>query len=355
MIIGLHKGLVFFLQVVVVLILCNQEIGDASAEINYQYVKDSLGDNPGYGQETTGKGPVHQPMAYGLAAWAASNRGDEKLARYAADWLVESVNPEKPGWGLGWEWDAFADGTVNPPETVYGITTAIVVEGLVGAFKITNDIRYMDAAKKALNYYVKFRSASTGHFYYSDQPSDAAYTLPNITAMLMAQYACIGSRYNDELFLKVARDAYGALKNDSIKVGNFLKWNYATGYKKNRDNDLVHSAYIVYGIYKYEKCVDDNSALGSLAMEYLNGFVSDDVSEFHIDSSQYKESVKARSWGVGMLLYMLSLSKDNDLFDVVRGRLLEYEYEPMFFSYRRGDRLHVPRSVAHILLGLSLK
>lgn len=65
------------------------------------------------------------PHAYASAAWASGlldGWGTAETSR----WLAEVADRELPegGWGLGFATDAFSDGTLNPADTLYTVTTA---------------------------------------------------------------------------------------------------------------------------------------------------------------------------------------------------------------------------------------
>ena len=246
------------------------------------------------------------------------------------------------------------NGFINPADTVYGITTAVAVDGLLSIFCVTQDDKYLEVAQAALNYYSQFQCVDSGHILYSDQPADSSYRVPNITSMLMGQYARLGRILKNKNYQKIAAKAYRAMVRDSIRVGNCLKFKYARGLNTERENDLVHASYIVYGIYLYEQNTEAHNSLTSDSARHLFGFVGDDVYEFNNEEKSYPRSIKARSWGVGMLLYILSILNEKKLFEKVLDYLPLYEYENLRFSYRRGDELHCPRVVSHILLGLSL-
>ncbi len=322
--------------------------------ISYEYVLSSLEPDFGYGLETTGIGPIHQPMAYALVASAAANRGDEKSARQAADWLVININPERAGWGLGWDWDAFSNGTINPANTVYGITTALAVDGLVNTYCLTKESQYLEVATQALEYYSQFQSLPTGHISYSNQPADSTYVVPNITAMLMGQYARVGQMTMNQRFIEVAQIAYQAMLKDAVREKGALKYIYAYGVANVRENDLVHTAYITYGLYLYEKYMTSHQSLTSCSVRHLTGFIGDDVYEYNTDRSSKIGDRKARGWGIGMALFLASLLNEKELFQEIFSYLKYYEFDNQRFSYLRGDRLHSPRVVAHVLLGLSL-
>lgn len=322
--------------------------------LDYDYIRRSLSSDPGYGLETDGRGPIHQPMAYGLVAWACANRGDKAGARQSADWLVDNLHEDAPGWGLGWEWDAFQDGTTNSAETVYGITTAISIEGLLRTYLLTKDERYLDAVISVMDYYSQFQCPTNGFFYYSDQPHDFGYEVPNITAMLMAQYCTLGAILNSSRYKSIADFAYDAMVRTAIKNDNYVYWRYIVGVKNERNNDLVHAGYIAYGIYIYEAYRDKHQFMADRAIAYLEGFVDDDIYLFHQKGVAEKNSKRSNSWGVGMLLYIQSIVKDKDNFMRTLSFLNAWLYDDYHFSRYPDDGHHSPRDVAHLLLGLSL-
>ena len=67
---------------------------------------------------------IPHAMAFAMIASASARLHDERICKIAADWLVEHATP---GWGLGYKWDAFNDGSINPTETIYGVTVALGV------------------------------------------------------------------------------------------------------------------------------------------------------------------------------------------------------------------------------------
>ena len=109
----------------------------------------------GCGYDAYAKTIIPHAMAFGLLASVGAKIHHERLMRTSADWLVMngSLGKGKSGWGLGFSWDAFNDDSINPPETVYGITTAIAVAGLLDAYEVTRDPVYAGTAAAALDYY----------------------------------------------------------------------------------------------------------------------------------------------------------------------------------------------------------
>ncbi len=93
-------------------------------------------DHQGLGIENWTSGTEEQPMTYGLILSAEAARyrrtGEaeaERRVSKAMAWLLDNHDLDldgKPGWGLPQPWDAFQDGSTNPVNQPYTITTAIV-------------------------------------------------------------------------------------------------------------------------------------------------------------------------------------------------------------------------------------
>ncbi|MFW5980281.1 MAG: hypothetical protein ACOCQ2_02850, partial [Halanaerobiales bacterium] len=105
-------------------------------------------DQQGLGLEPVFKksGLTNQAMSYSLILSAEIlhyqyQKNDESIRRIkkASYWLLnnsDTNNDGYPGWGLPQPWDAFADGSVNPPHHPYTITTAFVLESLLSSLSI---------------------------------------------------------------------------------------------------------------------------------------------------------------------------------------------------------------------------
>jgi len=248
----------------------------------------------------------------------------------------------------------------NPADTLYGVTIAIAVDGLYRTYQLTGDERYLDAAVKSLSDYSHEHSAHTNeaiYFHYSDQPADYGYRVANITAMLMAQYAKVGAATQNSEFITLADKAYKSLMIDSLSNEKTLSWHYLGNSPKPRGNDLIHAAFIVYGLHLYvetkPKTPEIERILNQAAL-YLEGFVLEEkVYEFHRAEKPLYKNPRARSWAVGMLMFAAKQIGNNDLAKRTAAVISEYEFSPGKFSYRHGDQLHSPRAVAFLLLGVA--
>lgn len=309
----------------------------------------------GYGLESTGKAALDMPMAYATIAMAAAVHGDEATACAAADWLCSnSSSATKTGWGLNWAWDAFKKGLINPADTLYGVTTAIAVDGLLRAYELTGKQCYLDTAVKALNDYAVQHTefADGAYFHYSDFAADSQFRVPNITAMLMPQYAMLGSIMNKPELTNMADQAYRGLMADVVSTEKGLSWPYCSNATKLRENDLIHACFIVYGLYRYFQINGGGEVLLEQAARYLDGFIVEDkVWEFHTAGRPLSKNVRARSWAVGMLMFVGKLLGRADWVSCGQAVLPDYEFAPGQFSFHFGDEMHSPRAVAFLLLG----
>src|ERR1700743_1034684 len=105
-------------------------------------------DDQGRGKEKVFPTIEEQPMTYGLVLSAESlpfhaTKVEEsrRRIRKAARWLLDNQDLDrdgKPGWGLPQAWDAFSDGTVDPTNQPFTITTAIVLNGLMDSLALND-------------------------------------------------------------------------------------------------------------------------------------------------------------------------------------------------------------------------
>ena len=156
-------------------------------------------------------------MTHALVLASATLVGDDETAESMIRELRDSQMPN--GWGMPWEWDAFADGSVNPTTTAYGITTALALHALLDA-AVTNHTDQEVAA-----YWAERLD------WYSDQPTDAVWT-PNVAAMLAAAVARFGH-------FEEAQAVF-----DRLAVARFA-WPYSA--RQDTANDLSHYVYILWG------------------------------------------------------------------------------------------------------------
>jgi hypothetical protein len=123
----------------------------------------------------------------------------------------------RTGWGMPWAWDAFGDGSVNPPETAYAITTALAIHALLDAGQPV-DRGIAEHWRSRLDWY-------------SDRPSDAVWT-PNTAAALASALARLG-------YVEEAQAVFDRLAEDRR-----FTWTYSERHEIV--NDLSHYVYILW-------------------------------------------------------------------------------------------------------------
>ncbi|MHB2266548.1 hypothetical protein [Aliihoeflea sp. PC F10.4] len=285
-------------------------------EANYVRLSASLDpEYPGRGREA-GVDDRDEAMAYASIATAASIVGDRELAITAADWLVSDAEKGdgRVGWGLSHAWDAFQDGTVNPADTIYGITQGFAVKGLLAVYELTGDELYADTARKALDYYLSAAGEYVEDglvFRYSDQQADRPFEVYNIGAYLAPQYRKAADLLGSSHYESVAALTIQSLaaKTQRLPSGAAF-WNYGD-YNPNQFNDATHAGFFLYGMSAGgapEGLVEGVSA-------YLLEFETPDGHDFfhphHLPVS-YDESPQGNAWSLGAMMFALCNSGDRD-------------------------------------------
>lgn len=342
---------------------------------------------PGKGIESVFPGTSHQPMTYGLvlsaesAVYAATgNPASRRRARSCVEWLSSNDDLDGdglPGWGLPHASDAFSDGSVNPPNHPYCITTAIVMNGLADALSAPGllDEREAAASRKLLkrtalhwcgNGWSTFRSG--GYFWYSPAPVDRHFT-HNAVAMMTGVLAKLANpgfhlfgTSERKLVMDKADQAAWAILNTAKLHGEYPYWPYAIYYDpklKPKPNDLLHHSYIIWGLemYRmngglYSPAWTEEANIGSLT-SFVGGSALFEYPAF--ERIQGRKQVLARLWGSGMALVTQAQFGDSRL----ASRYLELIVSqhgpiPQLQAFPSAPRLgFYPRHAAHLLWGIS--
>lgn len=329
----------------------NKNNGYDAYEVAMQFDKE----HPGRGLDLYTDNVQDHAMAYGLYASTAAMLGMEEEARKSAEWLVDNAEHQSAyGWGLPYAWDAFQDGSVNPVDTVYGITTAIAVRGLLDSYVKFGGKELAESAMVALDYYSDHftTTAQGGYFWYSDQSQDEKDT-HNVSSMLLGQYARAGSLFSRDDYLEISRAAFTHLWEHRIDTEFGIKWHYSD--YADTPNDAVHAAYIVQGIIDYSKYSGEIIETSEL-VKYLQGFIhSGGASEFnkHEHISEALLEQPARGWGVGMLIYTFADVGEGSYAEKAERSLTDYEFSANKFSVMPNEETFTPRTQAHISFGLA--
>ena len=358
--------------------------------------------------EAQGKGPdpgfegeKHQSEAYGLLLAAEARRyaaqptrrGRERVRR-ALRWLIAHPDLDGDGlvgWGLPDAWDAFSDGSENPPHHPYTISMALIAEGLLDALEADRKHRELLGSRTVRVTKQLLRSGwrrwatqvwtatpEGGYFWYSPAPADD-YFVPNVSAM----WAGVGARLTHEPWVQQRRRLLSGIKARtqaaaasiiaSVDLRRDLPyWNYVEGsHDLNRDdpNDLVHHVYILWGM---ERARDAGLAeipwTREQAMDTVPAFFRDGRLWAYPQDEVYREDQTfsddpPRLWCVGAALALLGefggpSATEDDLVRVLREDFGPLSGPTMYPVYAHTDPAYddpryFPRFGTHVLWGLS--
>lgn len=340
-------------------------------------------------------GPYEQPMTYGLILSAESihyrasrtNESKERI-RNATKWLIDNsdLNGDgKPGWGLPQAWDAFSDGTTNPENHPYSITTSIVLEGLLDSLNIKNfwtedeEKEIKELISEVVLYWLEnvyIGDDLTGFIGYSIEPSDM-HNCPNISGMFLSNLVRIVTEQSDifnnaekQFVMKKMHAIANQLVNEAIIEENSPYWDYVV-YENpkslSKQNDLVHHIYVLWGIEEYRQHFDKIAIPFTLSdsIKSVNNFLRDDKIYGYPQHKTYtgsQESFNTRPsnlWGAGMMLAFYSKYDTEEMsiktlnsIDKQYGNWPDLTIWPSDFSK---DTNFYGRYTSHVLFGLSYK
>lgn len=227
-------------------------------------------DHPGRGlADYPSDEPADVPKSYALILLGAVDEARKKkllevneLGIKAGNWLIENSDANGNGifgWGVPIAWDAYGDGSVNPENTEYSISTAISIDALLGWSE------HVDAKKKAeilvlvenalRPYLSESMRTPAGLLPYSLLVNDRKYDTFNSAVYLagqMQRFAGITSSaiLKEELQSSADSTMLALLRNKKIaEVSGSWYWNYSI--QEEIPNDLPHAGYIIEGVLVY--------------------------------------------------------------------------------------------------------
>ena len=342
--------------------------------------EDRLGYGYGHlpgGEDETGE--RHWPMAYSLIANSEARRaiatGSSDAATKAiqsATWLYTNRDRNgngRVGWGLPAAWDAGQDGSTNPRDTEYGITTALAVQALLDVADLYTQRSerserrrsYLRASKAALVPYVKefYETTDAGrYFWYSTRESDN-YDALNVTAMLAGQIQRL-TQYEEvdtPDFEQAASEAVTHIYSFAGVNNDEWLWPYwGAAYPGNSrptgGTDVLHQSYTIDGVLTYAanggQRTNEISRRG-MRRSLANYRVGETITEYVNDDEE------ARVWGQGYLLHVLTrFFPESTLHDtasriVWNTPLAELKPQPQISR----DGYGAVRHNTHLLLGLA--
>jgi len=348
-------------------------------------------DAQGLGLDAAFGTSAQQPMTYGLVLMAEGRRllaqpteEGRRRVRLAAGWLVAAADLDRdglPGWGLPDPWDAFADGSVNPADQPYTITTAIVLEGLLDASLVpmlwtgAERAAHRDLCLAVLRRWATEAFTPTpdggGFFWYSPAAADAYFSL-NPSAMLAGATQRFLRRYGAELtwadlslLLEVADRAARSVALAVRPREGRPFWAYLAvpnPLGQDEPNDAVHHGYILWGMETYRRYGGrvelpwtTAQARASLRAFLVEGAPRDYPQDVAYEIPVYRER-PAQLWGAGMLMATMARLGDPAADTVYQAIEATYGPGPRYRLWPRDyadDPAFYPRMAAHLLLGLA--
>ena len=222
--------------------------------------------------------PADVPKSYALILLGAIEQARAQrltevnaLGVNAGNWLLENADANNNGiigWGVPIAWDAYGDGSVNPENTEYSISTAIAVDALLGWADYVDEWKkaeILSLVEKALEPYLPSSMRTpAGMLPYSLLANDRKYDTFNSAVYLagqMQRFAVITPQVELKEALMSAADSTmsALLRNKKIAEGSgSWYWNYSI--QEDNPNDLPHAGYIVEGVLTY---IDNKGRLAS--------------------------------------------------------------------------------------------
>jgi hypothetical protein len=291
-------------------------------------------DDQGLGKEKVFPTIEEQPMTYGLVLSAESihfraTHGEEsqRRIRKAVRWLLDNQDLDrdgKPGWGLPQSWDAFSDGTFNPTNQPYTITTAIVLNGLMDSLALADfwshaERKEIDAvmANVAVRWCKEIWSKGYGggYFWYSPSAVDDIFAVNSPSmftgslARLLHEHADAFSRGDRALVQGRADDMARAIVSTVELRQGLPFWDYRPNYKPRQANDLLHHIYTLWGIETYRDCGgrvklpwNREQAIASVDKFWKNGQIMEYPQDVvYTDDQAQFNNAHSSLWGAGSM------------------------------------------------------
>lgn len=330
-------------------------------------------------------GPADQPMTCGLVLSAESLRyraapspAGARRVRLAARWLLDNSRlggDGRPGWGLPGAWDH------RPANTAYTITTAVALEGLLDALGL--DLWSADEAagilaalRQVCDRWTRelwVEGYSGGYFAYSPCDVNPPFFCINAPAMFLGALARPLAEHGaalpgDELRrLRACADAAArAIVATAVLRDGAPFWDYIAlpnPLNSKRPNDLVHHAYILWGVETYRE------AGGAVPLPWERGRAIDSLDRFWRDGalrfmaqdepglSAARLQEPANVWGTGMMLACLgrwgTACQARRCLDAILASYGPFPRLRVLPPEAGGDGRFFPRDAAHVLFGLA--
>ena len=285
--------------------------------------------NPGRGVSDYPNYPIADiPKSYAMILSAESNRYRYEGIKHQSDmmqtsgkWLIKHSDEDGDGivgWGLPFSWDAYGDGSINPKNTEYTITTGIVINALIDWMEMDTDAPkpvIIGLAKRAFDPYINAKYYSpSGLFAYSLEVPDSSYDCFNPSAYIAGQMQRFSTYVKDLQLrnqLQTAADQamLSLLKYHRIDPNGGWYWSYSL-QEFNIPNDIAHAGYIIEGIRNYIQYggAYSNRFDWNAVFLHLESFSGENYEEWYAwpNFSGIDSGVMPRLYGIGMTLYLIA-------------------------------------------------
>lgn len=247
-----------------------------------------------------------------LAELERSRRGIRpdlaNLARPAARWLLDNaalnVNGTV-GWGLPVAWDAYGDGSENPADTVYSISTGIAADALITWMETDPGApsdEIITTVSEALEAFARAPTTPDGLLPYSLQGSDQPYDTFNSAAYLAGQMQRF-AKYADPPLRKRLKDSADATVASLVRshlTSPTRSWYWQYSLQEDNSNDMPHAGYIIDGLNTYVR--EDGALSGQVDLPRVVGHLQD----------FFEKSGRPRAWPT----FQTNLDRPPRLYDV---------------------------------------
>lgn len=360
------------------------------ADMEYNFLLSFLDkDNPGFGFDVRDElNRAHWPSAYALISSAESHRyfvenkpEAREMAVMCANWLVNNIgcaSTNAPCWGVPYPRKIWMDKDPHIPNTAFAIPTVHSIQALCeiteyikGEEDRLNNEKLLTIALNAADYFAKYCYDSTpkgNSFWYSTLEAHS-YHVTNAISMVAGQVQRMYYYYPDNEHLADQADrAVQYLMDSRVYDSEGYGWQYfgdkIPENKKNRQNDLLHDAFVCHGLLEYKKY--GGRLADSFPDEHLYACISRFIRDGKVyeyplsEKNKQRKSKLARLWGIGHGLYVTSwiegdnikkASLSNTIFNNFRNH---YFNNNQLLNRPKGQTVsHNVREVAHMLFGLS--
>lgn len=343
-------------------------------------------DDQGFGLEFQTSTATSESETYGLVLYAetlhykatGSTESRQRVIQ-ATRWLMDHADADgdgKPGWGFAHAWDAFGDGSVNPENQPYTITTALVIQALLESVSVsslwTQDYRkeiYTILSQVAVRWAKEAWSPGFGggYYWYSTSPADSAFVI-NVSAGMTGVCARLLSDPNNTLnddeagFLRHCNDAAAAAVVSTVEFrDNCPYWKYIYG-TESLTNDLLHHVYTIWGMELYRShngqiplTWSTSDAVKSLEYFWRGGHLYEWPSNASLNGDL--KDRPARVWGLGAAIafeaWKGSMANTNKYMYPLVHDYSNYPFVSIYPTDFSPDHSFYPRFGAHVLWGLA--